>query len=137
MVKITQEKRLDPRVRVQVRVELCDPDRTRNRVLHTTNLSATGASATGRAILEVGSVCPVRLVLPYSEGGRDRETVLELEARVVHAAARLDATGNTLISEYGLSFESIDDVGMDEIRDFLLEVMASDTSWHGPAGEDA
>lgn len=137
MVKITQEKRLDPRVRVQVRIELNDPDRTRNRVLHTTNLSATGANASGRAILEVGSTVDARLVLPYSESGRDREQVIDVQARIVHAAARLDATGNGLVSDYGLSFEDIDDVRMDEIRDFLLDVMASDTSWHGPAGEDA
>ena len=137
MLKITQEKRLDPRVRVQVRVELCDPGRTRNRVLQTTNLSACGARCTGRALLEVGSALQVRLVLPFSESGRDRETALNVTARVVHASARLDPTGNELLSEYGLSWEGQSEAFEDEIRDFLLDVMAADSSWHGPAGEDA
>ena len=137
MVKITLENRLDPRVRVQVRVELVDPESARSRVLHTTNLSAGGASCTGRAMLELGSLVAARLVLPYSESGRERETVVEVSARVVHAEARLAASGDTLISDYGLAFEGLSDEAMDEIRDYLLDVMASDTSWHGPAGEDA
>ena len=137
MVKITQEKRLDPRVRVQVRVELCDPGRTRNRVLQTTNLSACGARCTGRALLEVGSVIEARLVLPFAEGGRDRETVVSVKARVMHASAQLDPTGTELLSEYGLSFEGLDEAAQDDIRDYLLDVMAADSAWHGPAGEDA
>jgi hypothetical protein len=137
MLKITQEKRLDPRVRVQVRVELCDPGRTRNRVLLTTNLSACGARCTGRALLEVGAAVEARIVLPFSEAGRDQETAVSVTARVVHASAHLDPTGSELLSEYGLSWEGLDEAGQDEVRDFLLEVMAADSAWHGPAGEDA
>ncbi len=137
MVKITQEKRFDPRVRVQVRVELCDPGRTRNRVLQTTNLSACGARCTGRALLEVGAAIEVRLVLPFTESGCDRETSVTLTARVVHASAYLSPSGNEFLSEYGLSFEGLDEATQDEIRDFLLGVMAADSAWHGPAGEDA
>ena len=64
-------------------------------------------------------------------------TTVTVTARVVHASAYLSPSGNELLSEYGLSFEGVDEATQDEVRDFLLDVMAADSSWHGPAGEDA
>lgn len=131
----TQEKRAEPRARVQVRMAVVMDGWERPRTFRTLDLSAKGARCTGSGVLPPDGLVKVRLFLPFAECGRDREAELDLQARVVRGAARLDGTGGIGGYEFALEFVGVDESQRDELRSFLYSWMADDSPF-GPHSQE-
>lgn len=109
------DRRHDPRVRVKVRLTVREPATGREIVLHTTNLSAGGASCTALGAVEWSGDLPGRLDIPISEGGRDFEVPIAVTARF------LRRVGEQVAVEF-----HVDEGARDELRQVLLDCMAAD-----------
>ena len=115
------ERRLNPRARVQIRLELCDMETGRKGTFQTTNLSVDGAECSGRLVLKVGSLLHGKMALPLSEAGRDVDVVLEVKARVTREAPTHHRQGDAACHSFGIEFLDLSNRDRDEMRRFLFE----------------
>ena len=125
------ERRLDPRVRVQVRVEIEDEAAGRWRVFQTTNVSLHGARCAGPGMLGPGLEMEGRLFLPITEGGRNREVRIPFRARMAYGEAFLDGLGQISKYEFGLAFTALAESDREDLRSFLYDSMVADSPSHG------
>jgi hypothetical protein len=125
------ERRLDPRVRVQVRLVLADEVTGVTHVMYTTNLSAGGACCTTLSGIPAGAVLAGSLFLPLSEGGRDVDVAVPVRARVARELG--DGATARRRNEIALTFE-LSDIDRDELRRFLLDWLAADSWSHACVG---
>jgi hypothetical protein len=119
---IREERRVHPRARVKVRVELDDPGGGRSVVLHTHDLSEGGARCRGLSRGAPGTLLRGRLYLPLSEGGRDVDVPVPFEGLCL----RRSACG----AEIAIAFTHVGEADRDELRRYLLDWMADDCPSH-------
>lgn len=127
----SNERRSEPRVRVQVRLTLTDPVTGKKHSLQTTNLSAAGACCHGAGMPSWDGEAEGVLHLPVTEGRRDVDVGLPVRIRLLRREERCD--GETLA--LALEMEEEDRA---ELRTLLLDWLAADTCTQGHlVGADA
>ena len=126
----TNERRIDPRVQVQVRLVLTDDVTGQAHVLHTTNLSAGGARCLAGASLVVARDLTGQLLLPIAEGGRSVAVPIAVRARIVRSIPTAGAGFRGTLRDVGMTLE-MREADRDELRRFLLEWMAADSQSRG------
>ena len=126
----TRERRLDPRVQVQVRLVLTDEATGESHALHTTNLSASGARCVATVPLGVAADLTGELYLPISEGGRTVDLPIRVRARVVRSVPTTGTAVRGGVRDVGMTLDMCE-ADRAELRRFLLEWMAADSWSHG------
>jgi c-di-GMP-binding flagellar brake protein YcgR len=123
---ISHERRVHPRARVKVRVEVRQSGRPRPLLFHTEDLSEGGARCVGLSEVAPGATIEGHMFLPLSEAGRAVDVPLPFEARVVRTRGTAGVSG----TEIALCFTRIAEADRDELRRFLLDWMADDCLSH-------
>lgn len=121
-----RERRRNPRVQVQVRMEVTDPETGRHHVLLTTNLSCGGARCTALSAPRPGATLVGHIYLPLSEAGRDVDVALPLQARVLS----VDRCRNGSGEEFSLAFDGMKEVDRAELASYLFAWLADDCFIH-------
>jgi hypothetical protein len=128
MTVVAAERRRDPRARVKVRMEVVDVATGRTHVLHTTNLSCSGASCTTITPMSSGTLVEGRLYLPLSEAGRDVDVALCVRGLVVRTSEAR--------AEVGIAFDPMTEADRAELAAYLFEWLADDRARAGEFAEE-
>ena len=121
---IRQDRRRDPRVRVKVRLEVKDIETGRTHILHTCDLSASGARCVALGPVRPDAVLEGYIYLPLSEAGRDIDIALPIRGRIL----RIDRAGVSPTMEFALAFDAMKDADRAELSAYLFDWLAND-SW--------
>lgn len=121
-----RERRRDPRVQVQVRMEVTDSETGRQHVLLTTNLSCGGARCTALSAPRPGATLQGSMFLPLSEAGRDVDVVIPVTARVLGVERTHNGSGEV----FSLAFDTMQDHDRAELASYLFAWLADDCFIH-------